>query len=104
MSYGGLPSALTGFAPSLIDLVRGGDQPDVAERLWEVPKQLAVRGVDFLGQQSEVVGVATSCSKSASARSTSPALTRQETSQNEQIANAPSSPVSPSAFSPSALR
>src|SRR5262249_17676021 len=45
----------------------------------------------------------TSWSNSASARSTSPASARHETSQNEQMTKVPSSPVSPSAFRPSSL-
>src|SRR5262249_22095360 len=46
----------------------------------------------------------TSRLNSASARSISPAFASADTSQNEQITNVPSSPVSPSAFLPSWLR
>src|SRR5437764_1202868 len=45
-------------AARLVDLVRRGDQADVAERLREVAELLAVRGVDLLREQAEVVGVA----------------------------------------------
>ncbi len=44
--------------PRLVDLPGGGDQPDVAEGLREVAELLAVRGVDLLGEQAEVVRVA----------------------------------------------
>src|SRR3954453_11618908 len=45
-----------------------------------------------------------SCATSASARSSSPACARHETSQNEQMTNVPSSPLSPSAPTPSSAR
>src|ERR671931_1967990 len=41
----------------LTDRPRGVDQPDVAERLWEVAEQLAGPGVHLLRQQPHVVGV-----------------------------------------------
>ena len=85
--------------------MRGGDQPDVAERLREVAELLVVLGVDLLGQQPEVIRVADELVEAApSARSTSPAWASARASQNEQITNVPSSPLGPSAFRPSPLR
>src|SRR5436309_2293881 len=48
----------SGEAARLVDLVGGGDQADVAERLREVAELLAVRGVDLLREQAEVVRIA----------------------------------------------
>ena len=54
------PRALSdgsGEPACLVDLVRGGDQADVAEGLREVAELVTRRGVDLLGEQAEVVGV-----------------------------------------------
>src|SRR5439155_26325566 len=48
----------SGEAARLVDLVGGGDQSDVAEGLGEVAELLAVRRVDLLGEQAEVVRIA----------------------------------------------
>src|SRR5689334_20545392 len=42
--------------PGLSDGPRGVDQPDVAERLREVPDHLTSGRVDLLGQRADIVG------------------------------------------------
>ena len=61
-------------------------------------------GVDLLGQQAEVVGVADELVEALLRAVDLARLGQAETSQNEQITNVPSSPSRPSAFRPSSLR
>src|SRR6266566_4377020 len=42
----------------LVQVDGRADEPDVAKRLGEVAEQLAAMGVDLLGEQSDVVGMA----------------------------------------------
>src|SRR5690242_5586414 len=60
---------------------RGVDQPDVAERLREVPDHLTAGRVDLLGQQADIVMV--------SDRPPGPARGRESTDPDEAISPSP---------------
>ena len=52
------PDRLVATGLRLHDRPRRVHQPDMAERLREVPEQLTGRGVNLLGEEAEVTGEA----------------------------------------------